>query len=800
MKTVISIVFSVVSLLTFAQTQTIRGTVLDKDSKMPLIGANVVVVDVSPIIGAATDAYGRFTIHNVPIGRHTFQVSFIGYKTQTLSNIEVTAGKEVILNIELQESILIDEVVIEAKQDKDKTINRMASVSARTFSVDETMRYAGSLNDVARMAQNFAGVQGSNDSRNDIVIRGNSPSGVLFRVEDVDIPNPNHFALNGTTGGPVSILNNNVLANSDFMTGAFPAEYGNAIAGVFDLKLRSGNNQKHEHLGQLGFNGLEFMAEGPISKKKYSSYILDYRYSTLKLFQLMGLNFGTGTAIPEYSDAFFKLDFPTEKGKFTFWGLGGSSNISFLDSDQEDGNLFQDGGEDLYFKSKIGVTALSNTYRINDKAFIKTTFSIDATYNQIAQDVLDTLTNIYEQNYRNSSTEGKQSLNIVYNNKLSKRHLIKIGSYNYRRFFNLSDSVRIKTDTLFIPPSTIVVTPEHWQNLTDYKGATYFIQPFIQWQYRVNESFTINSGLHAQFFTYNGKHSLEPRFGMKWEINKKNTLSFGYGLHNQLPTTRLFFKKVKTSDGNFVIPNKDLGMIQSQHFVLGYDLNIGKHTRLKTETYYQLLSNVPVDVNTNAYSILNYGANFDLSFPDTLVNKGSGYNYGFELTLERFLNHGFYYLITSSIYQSKYKGSDGVERNTVFNGNYTFNTLIGKEFFLKPKEGKSSKSSLLIDVKGMINGGQRYVPIDLEASRIAGTSVYDYSAPFENRFPNYSRIDLKIGYKMNGKKITQQWSINFQNLTNHKNVFSRSYSKAEDRIITRYQTGLLPIGQYKIWF
>ena len=294
----------------YAQEQNIRGVVLDKDSKSPLIGANVIVIDVDPIIGAATDFDGRYTIEKVPLGRHTLQISYIGYETKTLPNIEVTAGKEVILNVELQESILIDEVVVEAQQDKDKTVNRMASVSARTFSIDETMRYAGSLNDVARMAQNFAGVQGSDDSRNDIVIRGNSPTGVLYRLEDVDIPNPNHFALNGTTGGPVSILNNNVLDNSDFMTGAFPAEYGNAIAGVFDLKLRSGNNQQHEFLGQLGFNGVEMMAEGPISKKQYSSYIVDFRYSTLKLFQLMGLNFGTGTAVPDYSRWFFQIKFP----------------------------------------------------------------------------------------------------------------------------------------------------------------------------------------------------------------------------------------------------------------------------------------------------------------------------------------------------------------------------------------------------------------------------------------------------------------------------------------------------------
>jgi hypothetical protein len=800
MKSVLITLIILTTSISYSQLQSIRGVVLDKDSKSPLIGANIIVLDVDPIIGAATDFDGRFKIEKVPLGRHTIQISFIGYETKTMPNIEVTSGKEVIINAELQESILIDEVVIEAKQDKDKTINKMASVSARTFSIDETMRYAGSLNDVARMAQNFAGVQGADDSRNDIVIRGNSPTGVLYRLEDVDIPNPNHFALNGTTGGPVSILNNNVLDNSDFMTGAFPAEYGNAIAGVFDLKLRSGNNQKHEFLGQFGFNGIELMAEGPINKDKYSSYIVDFRYSTLKLFQLMGLNFGTGTAVPDYSDGFFKLSFPNEKGKTEFWALGGASDIAFLDSEQKEENLFQEGGEDLFFNSKIGVTGLSNTYRFNDKSYLKTTFSIDATFNQIARNYLDSITQLYDPNYRNTSVEGKQSLNVIYNHKLSSRHLIKVGSYNYRRFFNLSDSINIAEDSIMIAPSTYQVIPERWVTLTDFKGATYFIQPFIQWQFRVNEKLTLNTGVHSQYFTYNNQYSVEPRLGLKWELNAKNTLSLAYGLHNQLPTTRLYFKEVETENGTRVIPNKNLEMIQSQHFVLGYDRNLGKHTRIKTEAYYQLLDNVPVDVNTNSYSVLNFGANFDLSFPDTLVNKGTGTNYGVELTLERFLNNGFYYLMTTSIYNSTYKGSDGVERNTVFNGNYTFNALVGKEFFFKPKEGKVSKSSLLIDLKGTLNGGQRYVPIDLQASQLIGQTVYDYDQAFANRYPDYLRMDFKIGFKKNGKKITQEWSFNIQNLTNRKNVFTEGYSDASKSIVTRYQTGLLPIGQYKIWF
>lgn len=809
MKTFFSTLVIFISLFGNAQiTQNIRGVITDKDSQSPLPGANIIVTSTDPKMGAATDIDGRFKIADVPIGRIDIQISYVGYEPKMMQNIELTSGKELILNITIQESITMNEVVVSAKASKDKTINKMATVSARTFSIEETQRYAGSLNDVARMAQNFAGVQGADDSRNDIVIRGNSPTGVLFRLEDVDIPNPNHFALNGTTGGPVSILNNNVLDNSDFMTGAFPAEYGNALAGVFDLKLKNGNNEKHEFLGQLGFNGLEATAEGPINKKKYSSYIASYRYSTLELFKKMGFDFGTGTAVPAYQDAMFKLNFPNKKGRTVLWAVGGASNISFLDSEQEgQDNLFTESGEDIIFKSKIGVAALSNTYRFNDKSFLKTSLSVDVTTNDIVNDTLNPLTETYHAFYRNKSYEGKQSLNIVYNNKLNARNLIKIGAYNQRKFFNLQDSVHQRLDSIALPfAGAYAIIEPQWRQLTNYNGATYFIQPFVQWQFRMNEKWTLNTGLHSQYFVYNNTFALEPRAGIKYKLNDKNTLSGAYGVHNQLPPNRLFFREqtddfgntVTDDNGDAVVPNKDLDMIRSQHFVIAYDRSLGKHSRLKMETYYQSLDNVPVSATYKQYSTLNFGANFDLAFPDTLENLGTGTNYGVELTVERFLNKGFYYLFTGSLYQSTYTGFDGIERNTAFNGNYTTNVLVGKEFYFTSK--KEKKSSLLIDVKFTLNGGQRYVPIDLEESKLQNKTVRDYDNAFIPQYDDYFRTDVKIGYKLNGKKITQEWAFTLQNATNRKNVFSQDYNTTTQEIVTKYQIGILPIMQYKILF
>ena len=327
----LTLCFSLLGLVSWAQlTQTIRGRVVDKDSKQPLIGANVVIVNSDPFIGNTADVEGYFKLEGIPIGRVAVKVSFIGYEEVLLPSVELNSSKEAVLQIEMQESaILGEEVVVTADRDKTETLNQMATVSARTFSVEESQRYAGSLNDVSRMAQNFAGVGIVNDQRNDLIIRGNSSFGVLYRLEGIDIPNPNHFSFQGSTGGPISILNNNVLSNSDFFTGAFPAEYGNAYAGAFDLHLRNGNDEKHEFLGQIGFNGAELMAEGPLSRKSRASYLVNYRYSTLELFKVMGLSFGT-VAVPQYQDGNFHINLPDKHGKWDIFGLAGISNIAFL--------------------------------------------------------------------------------------------------------------------------------------------------------------------------------------------------------------------------------------------------------------------------------------------------------------------------------------------------------------------------------------------------------------------------------------------------------------------------------------
>jgi len=764
--------------------QTIRGTVVDKQTQGPLPGAVVVILNSDPVKAASSDENGKFRIDNVPIGRWQIKISSISYK-EKIQAVILTTGKETVLNIELEESAIQgDEVTVVAEQDKTKTNNKMATVSSRVFSAEDASRYAGSRNDPARMASNFAGVSGANDSRNDIVIRGNSPLGVLWRVNGLDIPNPNHFGSLGSTGGPISILNNNTLDNSDFMTGAFPADYGNATAGVFDLKMRSGNNEKYEFLTQMGFNGFELGAEGPFSsKKKTSSFLVNYRYSTLSVFKYLGMDFGTGSAVPQYQDLSIKADFPTKKGKFSVWGIGGLSYIELLFKDQsKENNLYGYNARDSYFRANVGAGGISHTYLINSSSYTKLNIGASGQSNYIKSDVVDTTTNPWGANteYLNNSFTVRYSANFTYNKKFNARNFINAGVYTDIYNTSFVDSA----DNL---------DGKGFYVLRDYKGQTVLGRAFIQWQHKFNDKLALNTGFTYQYLMLNQSQSPEARLGLKYDITSKQSLSFGAGMHSQLQPLYLYFATANTLQGN-VETNKELDFTKAVHGVMAYDVNISRNARIKAEVYYQYLYQVPVRVRKDYFSAINLGADFESPNVDSLVSNGTGENYGIELTLEKFYSKGYYALLTTSFFQSKYTASDNVLRNTAFNGNFVINGLAGKEFKIKQKH------VIALDIKVTYAGGKRYVPIDMPASIMAGSTVRNTARAYEGQYPEYFRIDVKPSYKLNKKRLTHEFNIDIQNITRHDNIFQQTYDPISQGLKTDYQLKFFVVPQYRLTF
>lgn len=787
-KVTITFILLFVSLISQAQnaTQTIRGTVMDKLSQSPLPGANVVVVGTNPMKGAASDATGRFKITEVACGRYDLKISFLGYKEIVMPNVEVSAGKEVVLDIGLEENVSsLEEVVVGATK-KNETQNDMVSVSGRSFSMEEVNRYAGGRSDPSRLAANFAGVSSPDDSRNDIVIRGNSPTGVLWRIEGLNIPNPNHFSTVGTTGGPVSAINTNVIKNSDFFTSAFPAEYGNANAGVFDLGFRTGNSEKYEHTLQLGaLTGVEAMTEGPLNKKKGSSYLLAYRYSFTGVAQQIGIPIGT-TATPFYQDLSFKISGgQTRFGKFTFFGLGAKSKISFKHDEIDTTDLFANPSKDSYFTSDIGLLGLKHFIKLNERSYVNTV--IGATYNgsNYLEDNVATDVKPLERNVENKSGQTRYSVNTSFNSKVNSRLFVKAGII--AEMVNLMLDAR-ERDSL-----------ANWRQYWDFNDNTFLHQAYAQMKYKFTDKLTLNAGLHAQLLSLNNSTAVEPRVGLKYQMTNKQTLSLGYGMHSQMQPIDVYFYRSRRADGSYEQTNKNLGFTNSQHFVLGYDLLPLPDWRVKTEVYYQILSNVPVTQQASSYSMLNAGASFLPNNESNLVNNGSGSNYGLELTLEKFFSKNYYVLLTGTIYESKYKGSDGVERNTAFNGKYVYNVLAGRDF----KVGKDKRHVISIGFKMTQAGGRYYTPVDLVASQqIKSQVLMDDRYAFTERNPDFFRLDIKTGFTYNAKRSKMSHSIFFdvQNVTNNKNVFAQRYNPVTNTVNTAYQIGFFPNFIYKLQF
>ena len=762
----------------------LKGTVFDQQSEIPLIGANVLITTLPNVAGTVTDLEGRFQLENVPAGRHVVQISYLGYGSITVPNILVTAGKDVELEVGLEESTVeMNEVVVTGEVEKDKSNNELATVSSRMFTLEEVTRYSGGRNDASRMAANFAGVNIANDSRNDIVIRGNSPTGVLWRLEGIPIPNPNHFATLGTTGGPVSALNTNLLKNSDFMTSAFPSEYGNANAGVFDIQFRSGNKDKFEFTGQVAaFSGLEFMAEGPLSKKGKGSFLVSYRHSFVELAQAAGINVGT-TATPAYKDLTFKLDLGrTKSGYWTFFGIGALSDIDFLAEDVEEDDFFANQNEDSYATSQLGVVGINHRLLLNDKSYVKTTIGFSNANNTFDLDEVHENARrerVFEIDDRNSRLTFSSYLNSKVNSALTLRSGVLIERYFLNAYSRDKDE-------------------GEWTLLRDFDGSLGLYQAYTQAQYRLTERLTLNGGLHLQYLGLNRDLAIEPRAALNWHIDEKQTFNLGLGVHNQMLPLPIYLFGTRLTDGSFSLKNQDISFLKSVHYVVGYDRKIGLDWRIKTEAYYQDHVDVPVEEEINSFSVLNVGADFGFPEVGILQNTGSGENYGVELTVEKFFSQNYYALLTGSLFESKYAGSDGVNRNTAFNNNYTLNILGGKEILI----GKERHNALTFDFKFTIAGGRYYTPINLDASILEGREIRMENLAFSEQYDPYQRLDIKLGYRLNnrGKRVSQQFYLDFQNILNHKNVFIRRYNDTTKRIDTLYQIGFFPDVLYRIQF
>lgn len=779
MKTFLNIVlFLVLPLVAHSQdiTQTLRGTIYDQSTHEPLIGATIVVQNSQPVIGTTTDEAGNFSITNLPLGRVSLEISYIGYESRVIPEVMITSAKEVVLSIALKEAATeLEGVEVVAGIRKEKALNAMATVSARTFSVEETQRYAGGLSDPARLASAFAGVSTGNLQDNSIVVRGNAPQGVQWRLEGVEIPSPQHFSGGNVIGGGlVTLFSNQVIGNSDFLTGAFPAEYGNALAAVFDVKMRTGNTSRYEHTAQVGVLGLDFASEGPLSRAKGSSYLFNYRYSTLGLLSDLKIN-KTGQRI-KYQDLSFKLNFPTEKaGTFSLWGIGGIDNTHKdalsapadwkTDIDRVNNNW------DTY----VGTVGLRHQITAGERSFVESHLAFSGTDDRISTDYLSDDASVFTPDSRLKKQNGTLTLATSLTHKLSSLVTLKVGISSEQLFYKYNLSAAQD------------YVPSTYARIVNSAGNTHLTEGYAQLKYQLSPSLLANVGLRTHYFGLNKELSLESRAGLTWKLSDKHSLSFGYGKHSQPEDLNVYMIEV-----GGVAVNKNLKLSDAHHFVLGYDWMLTDKLRFKAEAYYQYLWNIPGEEGTS-YSLINLRRALYLN--KALVNNTKGRNYGIDLTLERFLGDNYYYLITGSIFKSEYKAGDNVWRNTRYNKGFVLNALFGKEFYFA-----NNRKVLDVNARVSVTGGERYSPI-LESQSLAQKRViYDESRAFSEQFRTLTYADLTVNYRINHRKSSSVFSFQMKNILGAPIYIDHNYNYQTGQIELSKATLVIPNISYKIEF
>ena len=741
------------------QAETLRGTVKDAITGEPLIGATVKIVELENA-AAIADIDGKYQINLSKGGRYTIEANYVGYEPSVTKEILISGAKEVVLDITLREnSTELKEVVVRPRVNKEATVNPTVLTGGVMLSMEEASRFAGGYNDPARLVMSFAGVSGEADGSG-LSIHGNAPERMQYRIEGVEVFTPNHFNDLWNAGyGLVSALNSNVIGNSDFFTSTFNANYNNALSGVFDVKMRPGNNTKYENILQIGTVSEELTLEGPISRKHNSSYIVNYRYGFTSLVDKLGLVDTDGSHM-SFQDFSWKLNFPTKRaGTFSVFGLG------FFDTNWDERMKIKDthsayDASDSDSKLAQLLAGVSHKILLGNKWTWRSTLAYnmqhlkaDEYYYGLKRDENDVL--IYPLEYEEPEKKylfSKQKTNedrIIFNTELSKqvndKWLTQFGGEYSHRFFNL---VYRSADRLYAPVETM-------KDITNMKDDTGLASVFWQNLYKFNDHLSATAGISANYFLYSKKYSVEPRVSMKWDPNEKNSFALGYGLHSMVEELDAYF--YRDDDGKLV--NKDLGLTKAHHFQATYMYKFNSNLTLRANAYYQYGFNTPVGIDGSTYCVTNRYFNFT---DEPLVNKGNTRNYGADITLEHYMSHGFFGQTNISLYRSQYRGVDKVWRNQMYDRRFMFKILGGKEWII-------GKNVLNVSAKYSIQGGLRYTPIDvdqmnanIDAGIVNDEPIYKDNEAFTKHFKPTGIIDLTVSYKINKKRVSH--TIAFEGL------------------------------------
>jgi hypothetical protein len=806
---------------------TVHGIILDKETNIPVEDANL-TFDSTRFVGTHTDKTGEFTLTRVPLGKHHIKVTHIQYETTVLM-VDAGPSENVVLEFRLQPKLyVLNGLVVDYDwtvgyfgelDEQGNPINESPPLGTNRIYDPSVVQPPGTrAGEVVRGIEGMQpNVQCADDTRNDAVIRGNSPYSVVWNLEGVTVPNPNHFALPGTAGGPVTIISGRTLSsdNSSFVYGSFPSQYGNTVSGTFDLNLRNGSANDHYLTGEFGVLGASLLAEGPLLKNK-ASFMVSGRVSTVPLFDVLNLNLGV-ESIPKYHDASVVFNIRTGQNSFwKFFGVEGSSNIDIVISQQSDpfSNLYGEKDRDQYFGSNMFVVGIRFDGQIGKQASIQATLARSGQYLRSNHDLAypqDDVTLLKQQdNTLNDPRMPPVQWYAFDEERLSSRihYSIKPNGSRKPAYFHagvVSDlfflSYRDSARNLSVPTSDAQFGS--WRRRWWAEASPVLVQPYAEYKFGI-DSVEITAGLHSQFFTLNNSASwLEPRLLVVYVANKHKRYSITAGMYSQTQPLNLYFYDTGSKSGTDQVKNKGLDFTRSIQTSMGIERIFRPDDaayNLKVEAYFQYLYNVPVDIFSSSFSLLNTGADFTRVLPDsTLINQGTGTNFGIELTMERKLLKGFMWLLSGSVFQSKYKASDNLVRGTDFNGGYVLNLLLNKEFMREMTKRNNRRVHKVITVgfKSSLVGGRRFGPADEPQSVVERVVVPIDELRNTEQFKPYLRLDAMASIRWSWKKWSLEAGVDVVNASNRRNILRQAYYpdlKSGGRVDLDYQLGFIPFG------
>jgi len=730
---------------------TIKGKVIDAETRTPLPGVSVSILDTKN--GSNSDLEGNFTINNVPVGNYSLRFNCIGFEPNVKTDIIVRPKRITFVQATLGVSpVQMNDITVTGgffQQTEDEP------TSSINFSAEEIRRSPGTAGDVSRILMTLPSVAKVNDMVNSLVVRGGSPNENGFFVDNIEIPNINHYPTEGSTGGPISLINADFIQDADFSSGGFSAAYGDRLSSIMNLEFREGNRDEFDGQLDMAFAGLGLTAEGPVNAGK-GSYLVSVRKSYL---DLLVDAIGTGVA-PKYSDYQGKFVYdinPTNK--ITTLGILGIDYIKFTKEDSEDG------GNSVYGTSKGYEGAFGVNWRSlwDGNGYSNTAISYFSTrgQNEFTQTVDDMLLTDAD----------------------NMEHTFQVRNVNFYRFhpaFQTEFGFDVKHMGIdydnYLGPYTDPFgnsTPAYHIDDTFWsqKGGA-----FVTFTIKPTSRLTLSPGVRYDYFRYNEQGNVSPRFSASYKLDDKTTLTGATGIYYQnLPLVLIAQQE----------ENKDLKSPKAVQYVVGINRLLTDNTRLTLEAYDKEYSDFPLDPSTPSLFVIDEIAyRFGFYFThEPLNDKGKAYTRGIELTLQKKLQENVYGLISGSWFRSRYQGGDDVWRDRMFDNQYTFSA----------EGGYKPNNKWEFSLRWIYAGGIPYTPYDLQASAFINRGVVDSTRVNEERYPAYHSLNVRCDRRFNFKGSNLVLYASIWNAYNRKNVGAYYWNEVERKQDVVDQWGLLPV-------